>query len=129
MEVDVSHDIPKIMFLLLPLFALYVGWFYSRKKYFYVNHAIFSVHFHCFVFIFFLFLLLLGKVIPGDWTELILLAISPFPIFIYLVAALHGMYRQSFWLSLGKGLAISLLYFITLSAASTLLMIITFIMQ
>jgi hypothetical protein len=126
-EVDVSHDIPKIMFLILPLFALYVGWFYSRKKYYYVNHAIFSVHFHCFIFIFFLFLLLLDKIIPGDWTGVILIAISPIPIFVYLVAALHGMYRQSFWLSLGKGLAISLLYLITLSLASTLLMIITFV--
>jgi len=59
---------------------------------------------------------------------LILVAIAPVPVFVYLVAALYGMYRQSFWLSLGKGLAISVLYLITLSLASTLLMIITFIM-
>ena len=123
-EVDVHHDIPKIMFLILPLFALYVGWFYSRKKYYYVNHAIFSVHFHCFLFLLLLLLLLLDKVIPGDWTELILIA-AVFPIcaFVYLVAALHGMYGQSFWLSLGKGLAISLLYVITVAICSTLLMV------
>jgi Protein of unknown function (DUF3667) len=127
-EVDVSHDIPKIMFFILPLFALYVSWFYSRKKYYYVNHAIFSVHFHCFIFILFLFLLLLAKIIPGEWAGLILVAIAPIPVLVYLVAALYGMYRQSFWLSLGKGLAISVLYLITLSLASTLLMIITFIM-
>jgi hypothetical protein len=127
-EVDVHHDIPKIMFIILPLFALYVGWFYSRKKYYYVNHAIFSVHFHCFVFLFFLFMLLLAKIIPGEWTGLILVAITPIPVFVYLVAALYGMYRQSFWLTLGKGVAIGLLYAITLAVASTLLMIITFIM-
>jgi Protein of unknown function (DUF3667) len=127
-EVDVHHDIPKIMFLILPLFALYVSWFYSREKYYYVNHAIFSVHFHCFIFLLFLFMLLLAKVIPGAWTPLILVAITPIPVFVYLVAALHGMYRQSFWLTLGKGAAIGLLYAITLALASTLLMIITFIM-
>jgi hypothetical protein len=127
-EVDVHHDIPKIMFLILPLFALYVSWFYSRKKYYYVNHAIFSVHFHCFIFLLFLFMLLLAKVIPGAWTPLILVAITPIPVFVYLVAALYGMYRQSFWLTLGKGVAIGLLYAVTLALASTLLMIITFIM-
>ena len=126
-EVDVRHDIPKIMFALLPLFALYVGWFYSRKTYYYVNHAIFTVHYHCFIFLLFLVLLLLDKVIPGDWTSIILTALSIILAFVYLVAALHGMYRQSFWLSLVKGLAISLLYFLTIGVANTLLMIIAFI--
>jgi hypothetical protein len=123
LEVNVQHDIPKIMFVLLPLFALYAGWFYSRKKYYYVNHAIFSVHFHSFVFLFFLFLLLLSIVIPGHWAGIILAAISPLPIFVYLVAALRGMYGQSVGMSLLKAVAISLLYAITLSAASVTLMV------
>jgi hypothetical protein len=123
LEVNVQHDIPKIMFVLLPLFAFYVSWFYSKRKYYYVNHAIFSVHFHSFVFLFFLFLLLLNAVIPGDWTGIILAAISPVPIFIYLVAALRGMYGQSLGMSLLKAVAISLLYVVTLSAASATLMI------
>ena len=123
LEVNVQHDIPKIMFVLLPLFALYVGWFYPRKKYYYVNHAIFSVHFHSFVFLFFLFLLLLSIVIPGHWAGVILAAISPLPIFIYLVAALRGMYGQSLGMSLLKAVAISVLYAITLSVASVTLMV------
>ncbi len=123
LEVDVRHDIPKIMFVLLPLFAVYVGWFYNRKKYYYVNHAIFSVHFHSFAFLFFLFMMLLNLVLPGTWTSLILVAITPIPVLIYLIAALHGMYGQSFWVSLGKGLAIALIYAITFSVISTLLMI------
>lgn len=123
LEVDVRHDIPKIMFVLLPLFAVYVGWFYDKKKYYYVNHAIFSVHFHSFVFMLLLVMLLLNWAIPWEWTWLVLTAIAPLAVFIYLVAALNGMYRQSFWLTLGKALAISLIYSITFSAASTLLMI------
>jgi hypothetical protein len=127
LEVDVRHDIPKLMFLLLPLFALYIGWFYPRKKYYYVNHAIFSVHFHCFAFVFFLFLLLLnwliGLLTTWPWTGMILTSVAPIPLFIYLVAALHGMYGQSFWRSLGKGVAISVLYFITFAITSTLLLV------
>ena len=126
-EVDVHHNIPRIMFVLLPLFALYVSWFYSRKKYYYVNHAIFSVHYHCFLFLLFLLVLILVKLIPGDTAPLIIAAISPIVAFIYLVAALHGTYRQSFWLCLGKGLAISLIYLVTLAIANLLLMIAAFI--
>jgi hypothetical protein len=126
LEVNVQHDIPKIMFIVLPLFAIYVGWFYSRKKYYYVNHAIFSIHFHSFVFLLFLFLLFLNAVIPGERSGLILAVIAPVPVFIYLVAALRGMYRQSWGLSLLKGLSITLLYMITMSLASTLLMVGTF---
>lgn len=122
-EVDISHDIPKLMFILLPLFALYVGLFYSRKKYFYVNHAIFSVHFHSFFFLLLLFFILLSNLIPGEGVDIIL-ALLAIPLsFIYLVAALHGMYGQSFWYGLLKGIGISLLYFITLGIASTLMMI------
>jgi hypothetical protein len=122
-EVDVRHDIPKIMFVLLPLFALYVGWFYSRKQYYYVNHAIFTVHYHCFSFLLFLVFMGLDKLIPDDWvwTGLVLGLLALVLAFIYLVAALHGMYRQSFWLSLFKAMAIFLLYFLTISAANLLL--------
>jgi hypothetical protein len=136
LEVNIQHDIPKIMFILLPLFAWYVGWFYSRKKYYYVNHAIFSVHFHSFVFLFFLLLLLLGAVMPEAWAGKLLLAfftkkwasalltaMVTGPIFIYLVVALRRMYGQSVVMSILKGLAISLLYFITLAVTSTSLLI------
>jgi hypothetical protein len=126
-EVDVSHDIPKIMFVLLPLFALYVGWFYSRKTYYYVNHAIFTVHYHCFIFLLFLVFMGLDKLIPGDWASIILGVLALLLAFIYLVAALHGMYRQSFWLSLGKAIALSVLYFITISVANMLLGVYAFL--
>lgn len=123
-EVDISHEIPKLMFILLPLFALYVGWFFSRKKYYYVNHAIFSVHFHSFVFLLFLLIVLIAKLFnPGDLVVIIMGLASLLLCFIYLVAALHGMYGQNFWRSLFKGMGITFLYMITLGIASTLMMI------
>ena len=127
LEEDVQHTIPKIMFVLLPVFALFVGWFYSRKKYFYVQHAIFSVHFHSFVFLLFLLFLLLSKIIPGDWTGLILAGISLLLVFVYLVTALHGMYGQSFWLSLFKAFVISLLYVLSIILAMGLVVVFSFL--
>jgi hypothetical protein len=127
LEVDLQHTIPKIMFVVLPLFALFVGWFYNRKKYLYVQHAIFSVHFHSFVFLLFLVFLLMGKVLPGEWAGLILAGLSPLLIFAYLVAALKNMYGQSFGLSLVKAFVISLLYILSVWAVLLLLALLSFL--
>jgi hypothetical protein len=127
LEIDVHHDIPRIMFVLLPLFALYVGWFYRRRGFYYVNHAIFSVHYHSFVFLLFLVFTLLAKVLPDGWLPIALAGLSLLLAEAYLVAALKGMYGQSTGLSLLKGLAIGLLYVITIVLALAVLAVVTFI--
>jgi hypothetical protein len=127
LEIDVHHDIPKLMFVLLPLFALYVGWFYRRRGFYYVNHAIFSVHYHSFVFLLFLVFTLLAKVLPGGWIPLVLAGVSLLLAQAYMVAALKGMYRQSLGLSLLKGVAIGLLYSITIVLALCVLTVVTFV--
>jgi hypothetical protein len=113
-EQNLQHTIPKIMFVLLPLFALFTGWFYSRKKYYYVQHAFFSIHYHSFVFLLFLVVLLAGKVISSDKVNIILTVGAIAVAFVYLVAGLMRMYGQSLWLSLGKAMAICLLYLVSI---------------
>src|SRR5690606_5952610 len=51
--------IPKVMFVMLPLFALYLKWFY-RRAHLYTDHIIFSLHYHTFAFLIMLILLLIG---------------------------------------------------------------------
>ena len=61
------------MFVLLPLFALFVSMlygFYNKQKYLYSQHAIFTLHYHSFVFLAFLVLYLLtltGLVLNYGW--------------------------------------------------------------
>jgi len=124
---DIEHDIPKIMFVLLPLFALFVGFFYSRKKYLYTQHAIFSIHFHSFMFVFLLLMGLVELALPMDKMWLDMIGISLLGIFIYLVIALYKVYVQAFWLSVIKGLAISILYGITLLICICVLIAGTFV--
>jgi hypothetical protein len=123
-----KHDIPKIMFLLLPLFALYVSFFYSRRKYSYAEHAIFSLHFHSFAFLFFMLESLVEQVLPMDKMWLILPAITLFCTFIYLSLALHKAYRESLWLSFFKAAIISLLYIITLLLGFCIVIVATFVL-
>jgi Protein of unknown function (DUF3667) len=103
-----QHMIPKLMFFFLPLFALFLKLFYSKKKYFYTDHAIFSLHFHCAVFLLFLIFDLLGMAIPalGSYVGLLefLLAV------VYLVIALRNVYEQSWLVSISKAIALSVIY-------------------
>jgi hypothetical protein len=124
--VDMQHSIPKIMFVLLPLFALLIGLFYNREKYFYVQHAIFSIHFHAFVFLSFILALLLDLILPGDWTGLILWSAAYLFAFIYLAIALGKAYQQSLFLSTLKTVAIICVYSLLILVTLCLLVFITF---
>jgi hypothetical protein len=125
--VDMQHSIPKIMFVLLPLFAFFVSWFYSWKKYFYAQHATFTIHFHAFIFLLFLLILLLDKIFPWEWSGLILLGIGFVWGFLYLTFALKKVYRQSLILSGVKALAISFIYSVAVIISICVLVLITFL--
>ena len=112
---DVEHDIPKIMFIFLPLFALIVRFFYSGKQYVYTQHAIFSLHFHSLLFIALTILGLIIPLIPGIKFSIIVLDIGLLLVYAYLVVALHNAYLQPLWLSAIKALAIVGLYVIGLT--------------
>jgi hypothetical protein len=56
------HTLPYILFLSLPLYALFLKLLYVRhKEYYYADHTIFLVHLYIFTFIFFLVLIGLSK--------------------------------------------------------------------
>lgn len=113
---DFQHNIPKLMFFLLPVFALLIAIFYSRKKYYYSQHLIFSIHFHSFIFLWLLIIKLLQSLIPYDPAEDILSVIFLLSSFIYLAIALGKVYEQSLPLSFVKAFFISLLYLVLLVA-------------
>mgnify|MGYP001059884996 CR=1 FL=1 len=48
---DIKHNVPKMMFLLLPLFALTLKVVYYRSKKFYYEHLIYSFHVHSALFL------------------------------------------------------------------------------
>ncbi len=86
-----NHNLPKIMFVLLPVFALILKLLYLRRKIFFVDHAIFSLHFHAFAFIIFFLGFAIMSIFPalylGNWMILLLL--------VYVFFALRNLYGQS----------------------------------
>ena len=61
----IVHNIPKAMFVFLPLLALAMKPLYWRPKRYYVEHLLFLIHNHAFVFLVLAILAFLEK-IPGS---------------------------------------------------------------
>lgn len=101
-------NLPKVIFILLPVFALIFKLLYIRGKYFYEEHFIFSIHFHAFLFIMFLFMIPLSFIWQGIW---ILALVIPA---IYLFFAMRAVYNQSKAKTLFKLTSVMFMYLIVL---------------
>jgi len=109
---DLERNLPKIMFFLLPIFALILKVIYLRTRKFYVEHLIFSLHFHTFLF----FIMSLVILIKIDMIGLIAFVI----ILVYLFLSMKTTHAQSnvltmakFTLLLGSYIAVLVLSFAT----------------
>jgi hypothetical protein len=124
-EENFDHSVPKLMFVLLPLFALFIKWFHSRKKYYYAQHVIFSIHFHSFLFLLLLFQMLLQFIVRGIALDIIQYTCLA-AMLVYFIAALKKAYTQSIWRATLKGIAVTLLYVIALVLSLALLAVFIF---
>ena len=103
-----QHFVPKMMFFLLPIFALLLKLFYNKKKYFYADHVIFSLHYHTAVFLIFLVFAIISLLFPvltkdAESIEFLLALI-------YLGMALRKTYGQSASITLIKVIGLTFLY-------------------
>lgn len=109
------HTIPQMLFVLLPLFALVLKLLYIRRKqFYYVDHAIFTLHFYIFVFIDMLVIFGVGKLF--DWLHWRLLkyliTVLIIAIFFYLYKALRNFYKQRRAKTIFKFIILLFMFFI-----------------
>jgi hypothetical protein len=95
----------KLIFLLLPVFALLLSLLYYRKSLFFYEHFIFSLHFHTFLFIYFFIHLFFSHFV---WS-------IPFYIplilaFLYLFFAMRKVYKEAIGKTVLKLVLLSLSY-------------------
>lgn len=119
-----ESNLPKLMFVFLPLVALLLKLFYIRSKRYYMEHLIFTLHNHAFVFVAMLFILLAGILSAHfSWLNLpvhYFKVIVGWYIVVYVFLAMLFYYRQSFLKTLVKFLLIGLIYWMTLVFAVVL---------
>jgi len=90
--------IPRALFILLPLFALLLAVFYwrQRRKFFFVDHLVFSLNIHSFGFALLLVGAGLAQLIPSE----IVAIIAGVALAVYLFLAMKRFYGQGwFWTS------------------------------
>ncbi len=110
----IERNLPKVMFFLLPLFALLLRLLYLRREWVYAEHIVFSLHYHALTFALFATALLAGRWIPG-WIVLPLVAL-------YLPLSMRRIYRQGWVRTLLKSAVLGLLYFLICATAIGLLL-------
>jgi len=104
----ISH-LSTAVFLLLPLFALFLKLAYRRRTY--GEHFLFALNVHSF---WFLVLMVLMLPIP-EWVRIPLAGY----LLVYTVIALHTVYRSAWWMTVLKGMAISAAHIASLILATT----------
>lgn len=98
---------PKVMFVMLPVFALLLKLFYFRR--YYVEHFIFALHLHAFTFAIFTLVLILPDWIP--YVSGLLLAWIP----IYTFIAMKQVYGQGLFGTVIKWWTLGVAYTVLLS--------------
>jgi hypothetical protein len=127
--IDKVFDIlPATMFVLLPVVALIFKFWYLFAKRYYIEHLIFSLHNHAFLFVS-LILILLANVSETlftrydhttaatsmTWTMAVIGSWIP----LYMLISLRVVYRQNWFMTMGKFILIGLSYMTLLGLVTT----------
>ena len=120
-----SHFIGKLtlmVLLMMPFLALILKLLYIRRDFYYVEHLIFSFHYHAFVFLITTLLIFVGKYL-SDW-----IAIPIVGIFVYQYIAMKRVYTQSYFKTFLKFLVLNFLYMFLAIIFFSLTVLISFVL-
>jgi Protein of unknown function (DUF3667) len=120
---DMMENTPRMIFILMPLFALLLKLFYVRRDFFYSEHLIFTIFFYDFIYLVASLIILVSKVEWLWWLELALYLW----IFIYLYKAMRKVYQQRRAKTVLKFLLLNFLFLFFVSFGIAGLALIAFI--
>ncbi len=126
---DFLHNIPKMMFLLLPLFALILKLVYINKNRYYYEHLIYSFHVHSAIFLSILFSMLL------EWLTGFIYDISSWIAFLcvayitwYIYRSLRAFYGSTRWVTVLKLFFLTFAYNVVLTICFLIIIAVSFAM-
>ena len=113
---------PRVMFMLIPVFAFLLKIFYRKSGKYYVHHLVFSLHFQSFLFLLLFLLLPLSNAFENLTDKIVIIA-AP----VYLFMSMRRVYAETFMSTLLKCLTLSVSYLFIFTVAM-ISMIISIIM-
>lgn len=136
--IDKMFDVlPATMFVLLPLSALILKFWYLFSGRYYIEHLILALHNHSFLFVVFLCTMLLdayaGWREPGEqgwitdivfWVTLVLYLWIP----VYFLLSLKRVYQQGWFLTGAKYVVVGLSYIVLLTTAAAVAALTSFVL-
>jgi hypothetical protein len=100
------HTLPKLLFFLIPLAALLLKLFYLRRKRFYIDHLVHTLHLHSFIFLIMTIYSLVRLFASGNILFIIALLAAIF----YFFGSMKKVYGQSYFKTFIKGTLLSITY-------------------
>lgn len=120
----IKEQFPKMLFLLLPIFALLLKLLYVRRNYFYSEHLVFSIYFYNFFYFAGSLMMMAGLVASLDWLSTVI----AWGIYIYLLFSMKRMYGQGWGKTVAKfflfSVAFSFCLFLTFTISILVLLMI-----
>ncbi len=124
---SIIETIPYIMFIILPIFAIFLKIFYAFSKRYYTEHLVFLLHNHSFIYM--LMMVQIGLDFGGDNLSLMnhwaaqgtadgfdfISIILSFWMFLYVFLAMKRFYRQGWAATLFKTFTLGFIYIMMLS--------------
>jgi len=123
---ELQHNVPKMMFLMLPLSALILSVTFRKNRKYYVEHLIYTFHLHCFLFLFLAFTMLIEIILPASkeltgWLNFV----ATIGIIWYLYKSLRVVYQRSPLRTVSKLLGTACMYLLLFSFCFFTVFIIT----
>lgn len=110
-----ADELPRLMFILLPMFALLLKLAFWKR--FYFDHIIFSIHLHSAAYVVLALMLPMEQVASEYWLPLVV-QVALFAYFLaYLVIAVRRVYDSSWIVAAAKSLVILMGYMMLVSIA------------
>jgi len=124
------HSIPYLLFVSLPLYALYLKLLYirHRKQYYFADHGVFLIHLYVFTFLFLLLYFALDKlkdkihVSDIEYVQVTLMFVGLF----YTLKAIKNFYKQGWGKTIIKFIIFNVLCFVSLALLFALFLAITY---
>jgi hypothetical protein len=123
-----GQNMPKMMFVLMPLIAIFLKLFYIGSRRYLTEHFVFTLHYHCMVFVVLLLVMLCGSLAHHFvWATPLKSAgtIAGWYMAIYLFLALRFFYKQGWAMTTLKFFMLFISYFVAIALTSVAAVMLT----
>jgi hypothetical protein len=129
-----SHNFPKVLFIYMPIFALVLWLFQNKKRWYYFDHGIFTLHYFSFLLLCQLIVYVVTSVLDLWKNSLVVICISFLfhlvifgYMFFYFFPAHHRFYKERYGMTIFKGLLMFMINTLLAGLIMTAFIVYTFI--